>query len=79
MWYLCEKFDQEGKLLPKGLEQRTAVNCWLMFQMGGLGPMQGQAHHFVKVRRRSPPRPRCRRHPPPPPSRPRANMVREPY
>lgn len=49
MWYLCEKFDAEGKLLPKSLEKRTEVNCWLMFQMGGLGPMQGQAHHFIKV------------------------------
>lgn len=48
MWYLCEKFDAEGKLLPKSLEKRTEVNCWLMFQMGGLGPMQGQAHHFIK-------------------------------
>ena len=61
MWYLCEKFDEEGKLLPKGLEQRTAVNCWLMFQIGGLGPMQGQAHHFVKAPPPPPP-------PPPPPT-----------
>lgn len=49
MWYLCEKFDEGGILLPKSLEKRTEVNCWLMFQMGGLGPMQGQAHHFIKV------------------------------
>lgn len=46
MWYLCEKFDTEGTLLPKDLAARTDVHCWLMFQMGGVGPMQGQANHF---------------------------------
>jgi GST-like protein len=41
--YLAEK---TGKLLaPKGNARYHAVQ-WLMFQMGGVGPMLGQAHHF---------------------------------
>ncbi len=41
--YLAEK---AGKLLaPKGNARYHAVQ-WLMFQMGGIGPMLGQAHHF---------------------------------
>jgi len=41
--YLAEK---TGKLLaPKGHARYTAI-AWLMFQMGGIGPMLGQAHHF---------------------------------
>ncbi|GMH43659.1 hypothetical protein BSKO_11581 [Bryopsis sp. KO-2023] len=48
MLYLCDRFDPEGKLLPKDLKERHQVISWLMFQMGGLGPMQGQAHHFVR-------------------------------
>ena len=43
--YLAEK---EGKFLPPGsdIRGRKAVMEWLMWQMGGLGPMAGQAHHF---------------------------------
>jgi len=41
--YLAEK---TGKLLaPRGHARYTAI-AWLMFQMGGIGPMLGQAHHF---------------------------------
>ncbi|GMH43160.1 hypothetical protein BSKO_11082 [Bryopsis sp. KO-2023] len=46
MMYLCDRFDAEGVLLPKDLAQRYEVIEWLMFQMGGVGPMQGQANHF---------------------------------
>ena len=43
--YLAEK---TGKLMPKALEPRYRVVEWLMWQMGGIGPMLGQVHHFVK-------------------------------
>ena len=35
-----------GKFLPKDLHERYSALCWLMWQMGGFGPMLGQAHHF---------------------------------
>ncbi len=35
-----------GRFLPEGTRQRYEVLQWLMFQVGGLGPMLGQAHHF---------------------------------
>jgi GSH-dependent disulfide-bond oxidoreductase len=44
--YLAEK---TGKLLPKDPHARMAAIQWLMFQMGGVGPMFGQAHHFLRA------------------------------
>ncbi len=35
-----------GQLLPEGTTRRYDVLQWLMFQVGGIGPMLGQAHHF---------------------------------
>ena len=45
LMYLAEK---TGKLMPKDLKERYRVIEWLMWQMGGVGPMLGQVHHFVK-------------------------------
>lgn len=41
--YLAEK---TGKLLPREPKARSQTLQWLMFQMAGIGPMQGQYHHF---------------------------------
>jgi GST-like protein len=41
--YLAAK---TGRFLPAGDRARYEVLQWLMFQMGGVGPMLGQAHHF---------------------------------
>ena len=43
--YLAEK---TGRLLPKDTKGRSIALQWLMFQMGGIGPMQGQANVFFR-------------------------------
>ena len=45
MIYLAEK---TGQFLPTETKARAQVMQWLMWQMGGFGPMLGQAHHFLK-------------------------------
>ena len=40
--------DKTGKFMPGAGEGRWRVLEWLMWQMGGAGPMLGQVHHFVK-------------------------------
>ncbi|UFN51029.1 glutathione S-transferase N-terminal domain-containing protein [Roseomonas sp. OT10] len=42
--YLGEK---TGRFLPTDLRERVPVLEWLMWQMGGFGPMPGQVHHFL--------------------------------
>src|SRR5207237_9773195 len=44
--YLAEK---TGQFLPKSLAGRIPVYEWLMWQMGGFGPMPGQVHHFIAL------------------------------
>lgn len=45
MIYLAE---QAGRLLPTDVKGRSRVIQWLMFQMGGIGPMMGQANVFYR-------------------------------
>lgn len=42
--YLASK---TGRFLPKDLRDKWSTLQWLMFQMGGVGPLLGQAHHFL--------------------------------
>ena len=46
LMYLGEKY---GKFFPKETAQRYEVVQWLMWQMGGVGPNFGQAHHFRRA------------------------------
>ena len=45
MVYLAEIY---GQFLPTDTLERSRVMEWLMWQMGGLGPMAGQTHHFLQ-------------------------------
>ena len=45
MIYLAEK---AGRLMPSDVKGRSRVLQWLMFQMGGVGPMMGQANVFFR-------------------------------
>jgi GSH-dependent disulfide-bond oxidoreductase len=47
--YLSEKTG--GKFMPKVPRTRYIALQWLMFQMGGVGPMFGQAHHFIRAKK----------------------------
>ncbi len=49
--YLAEKSD---KLWPADMRQRYTVIQWLMFQMGGVGPMFGQANYFFRLQEKVP-------------------------
>jgi len=45
LFYLASK---TGKFLPQDIRSRWQVMQWVMFQMGHIGPMLGQAHHFLQ-------------------------------
>ncbi|MGH8707970.1 MAG: glutathione S-transferase family protein [Burkholderiales bacterium] len=49
--YLAEK---TGKFMPRAPRARLICLQWLMFQMGGVGPMFGQAHHFIRNKEQVP-------------------------
>jgi len=51
LMYLAEK---TGKLWPADMRQRYLVIQWLMFQMGGVGPMFGQANYFFRLEEKVP-------------------------
>jgi GSH-dependent disulfide-bond oxidoreductase len=46
--YLAGKI---GRFLPKSARGKYEALQWLMFQMGGVGPMFGQAHHFMRAKK----------------------------
>ncbi|KAJ9142604.1 Disulfide-bond oxidoreductase YfcG [Pleurostoma richardsiae] len=49
MQYLVDRYDTENKVsYPHGSKEYYETNNWLFWQMGGLGPMQGQANHFYR-------------------------------
>ncbi|ROW06079.1 hypothetical protein VMCG_04566 [Cytospora schulzeri] len=49
MQYLVDKYDTENKVsYPHGTKEYYETNNWLFWQMGGLGPMQGQSNHFTR-------------------------------
>ena len=45
LFYLASK---TGRFLPEDVRKRWQVMQWVMFQMGHIGPMLGQAHHFLQ-------------------------------
>ncbi|GAB6051372.1 glutathione S-transferase family protein [Magnetospira thiophila] len=59
--YLAEKCGRDD-LLPKDGAARYTVLQWLMWQMGGFGPMLGQANHFLKFAKEDVPYAKTRYH-----------------
>ncbi|MPZ78730.1 MAG: glutathione S-transferase family protein [Deltaproteobacteria bacterium] len=51
LMYLAEK---TGQFLPRDMAKRYEVIQWLMFQMGGVGPIFGQANYFYKMEEKVP-------------------------
>jgi GST-like protein len=51
LMYLAEK---SGKFWPADMRQHYTVIQWLMFQMGGVGPMFGQANYFYRLEEKNP-------------------------
>lgn len=50
MQYLVDKYDKDTTLsFPHGSDEYYELLSWLAFQQGGIGPMQGQANHFIAM------------------------------
>ena len=52
LMYLSEK---TGLFMPKEIEKKYEVIQWVMFQMGGVGPIFGQVHHFKRAAKKKVP------------------------
>jgi len=52
--YLTEHYDKENKIWPKDSDKQSEVIQWIMFQMSGVGPMQGQAGFFNRASEKIP-------------------------
>lgn len=46
LWYLAERY---GRFLSEDPKEKSETLQWLMFQMGGIGPMMGQAMYFQRI------------------------------
>ncbi|KAL6248303.1 hypothetical protein RBB50_004558 [Rhinocladiella similis] len=47
--YLVDRYDKDHKIsYPRGTKEFYQTNNWLFFQNAGIGPMQGQANHFLR-------------------------------
>merc|ERR1711939_490448 len=54
--YLVDRFDTDHKIsYPRGTKEYYQTNNWLFFMNAGIGPMQGQANHYVRYRLSSEP------------------------
>src|SRR3546814_10856281 len=45
---LFRSAEKSGQFLPTDPRRRSQAQQWLMWQMASFGPMQGQAHHFIR-------------------------------
>ncbi|GJJ09207.1 hypothetical protein Clacol_003429 [Clathrus columnatus] len=46
LFYLAEKYDTAGKYLGTNIDEKTEVMQWVIFQVSGMGPMQGSVNYF---------------------------------
>ena len=53
LMYVCDKADAAGRFLPKELAGRYRAIEWVMWQMGGIGPMFGQLGYFARTKPRN--------------------------
>jgi GST-like protein len=53
LMYVCDKADAEGRFLPKDVAGRYRAIEWVMWQVGGIGPMYGQLGYFARTKPRN--------------------------